>query len=300
MARDDTDDLPPTLPCGPSEGLRELLTLRALGDDCFVNRYHERNLGGEAFGGQYLGQALMAALATGAGLAPHAMTAYFLRAARAERALHFRVLRVRDGLQFVHRRVEVTQGGSPVFCADVSLHDAEPHRPDHASALPAVPMPDDLAPIGALLERHGPAVPSLGLERMRAKRLVESRPVDERLGLVQRPAAATFSTWLRVLSWDEGDALLQYAALAYLSDHWSNASGRILHLPSLFTPGSRGSSLNHGIWFHRPPDLRDWVLYSLDSPSASGGTGFNRGLMHGRDGTLYASTVQESLVRLPR
>jgi acyl-CoA thioesterase-2 len=43
--------------------------------------------------------------------------------------------------------------------------------------------------------------------------------------------------------------------------------------------------------------LDDWLLYSQDSPSASGARGFSRGLIFTRDGVLIASVAQEGLIR---
>ncbi|MEP4863054.1 MAG: acyl-CoA thioesterase II, partial [Alphaproteobacteria bacterium] len=41
-----------------------------------------------------------------------------------------------------------------------------------------------------------------------------------------------------------------------------------------------------------------WLLYTQDSPSASGARGFTRGAIYGRDGVLIASVAQEGLIRL--
>jgi len=43
--------------------------------------------------------------------------------------------------------------------------------------------------------------------------------------------------------------------------------------------------------------MDEWLLYDKDSPSASGGRGFNRGNFFTRDGVLVASTTQEALIR---
>ena len=53
-----------------------------------------------------------------------------------------------------------------------------------------------------------------------------------------------------------------------------------------------------GLWFHRPFRADDYLLYSMDSPSASGARGFSRGSFYTREGELVASTVQESLLRV--
>ena len=58
------------------------------------------------------------------------------------------------------------------------------------------------------------------------------------------------------------------------------------------------SSDLHAMWFHRPFRADEWLLYVQDSPSSSGGRGFNRGTIFRRDGALVASVAQEGLIRL--
>ena len=57
------------------------------------------------------------------------------------------------------------------------------------------------------------------------------------------------------------------------------------------------ASLDHAMYFHRPFRMDDWLLYAIDSPSASGARGLARGQFFTEDGTLVASTVQEGLMR---
>jgi acyl-CoA thioesterase-2 len=52
------------------------------------------------------------------------------------------------------------------------------------------------------------------------------------------------------------------------------------------------------MWFHRALRVDDWLLYAVDSPSASGARGFARASVFARDGRLVASTAQEGLVRV--
>jgi acyl-CoA thioesterase-2 len=51
------------------------------------------------------------------------------------------------------------------------------------------------------------------------------------------------------------------------------------------------------MWFHQPSDFHDWHLFVQDSPSASGGRGFNRGQIYDRTGRLVAEAAQEALIR---
>jgi acyl-CoA thioesterase-2 len=58
------------------------------------------------------------------------------------------------------------------------------------------------------------------------------------------------------------------------------------------------ASLDHALWFHREFRMDQWLLYSMDSPNASGARGFARGQLFSAGGDLVASTSQEGLVRL--
>jgi acyl-CoA thioesterase-2 len=54
------------------------------------------------------------------------------------------------------------------------------------------------------------------------------------------------------------------------------------------------------MWYHRPFDFNDWLLYDMDSPSASNGRGFVRGKIYDRAGRLVASSTQEGIMRKKR
>ena len=58
------------------------------------------------------------------------------------------------------------------------------------------------------------------------------------------------------------------------------------------------ASIDHAMWFHRRARVDEWLLYATDSPSASGARGFARGSVFSRDGRLVASISQEGLLRV--
>jgi acyl-CoA thioesterase-2 len=70
------------------------------------------------------------------------------------------------------------------------------------------------------------------------------------------------------------------------------------HGRAVFDPDLQVASLDHAMWFHRPHPLDGWLLYTQDTPSASGSRGFTRGTLYREDGTLIASVAQEGLIRL--
>ena len=57
------------------------------------------------------------------------------------------------------------------------------------------------------------------------------------------------------------------------------------------------ASIDHAIWFHRPFRMDEWLLYVIQSPSASGARGLARGHFFAEAGVLVATTMQEGLIR---
>ena len=51
------------------------------------------------------------------------------------------------------------------------------------------------------------------------------------------------------------------------------------------------------MWCHRPLRVDDWLLYTMESPTAQGARGLARGLIYDRAGRLIASVAQEGLMR---
>lgn len=57
------------------------------------------------------------------------------------------------------------------------------------------------------------------------------------------------------------------------------------------------ATIDHSMWFHRPFKIDDWLLYAVESPSASGGRGFVKGQIYSPQGELVATAVQEGVIR---
>lgn len=279
------------------EDLLPLLELESLGNDRFRSLRNDANVRGDVFGGQYLGQAITAAIATGDRRAPNAMTGYFLRAAHADRPLELQVQRMRDGRNFAHRRVTIMQSDQLMFVADVSLHDPEPEQVEHQCKAPSVPPPESLIPLNDVINQHREQFDPKFIARVTNRKYIEMVPVDAQAGFTGPGIKPAIDFWLRAVRLCSHDPLMHYAGLAYLSDCWVSVSARIMHVPHLFESQRASASLNHGIWFHRAPLVTDWLLYTLEGPTTGGGTGFNRGMLFDREGRLLASTVQEALMR---
>ena len=284
----------------PVSELIELLSLERLEDNLF--RGQSRDIGTRyVFGGQVLGQALSAAQATiepatGA-RAAHSLHAHFLRAGDSEHPIVYDVDRTRDGGTFSVRRVTAIQHGKAIFFCAASFQVAEDGA-EHQLTMPRVPGPDDIQPAPALAEDVLGTLPTKvqrWLSRLGPFEFRHVQPRDE-LNPPKRPPCQ--QVWFR-LSEPVGDAPeLHRALLAYASDFHLLGTATFPHGISYTQPDVQMASLDHVMWFHRPFRADEWLLYSIDSPSAQGSRGLARGEIYDGAGRLVASAAQEGLIRV--
>src|ERR1700745_1589984 len=95
------------------------------------------------FGGQVIGQALVAACRTVDGRPPHSLHAYFLLPGDPAVPIIYEVDRIRDGKSFSTRRCNAIQHGRAIFSLSASFHLAEPGL-EHSRPMPKVALPDEL------------------------------------------------------------------------------------------------------------------------------------------------------------
>ena len=281
----------------PVSELIELLSLERLEDNLF--RGQSRDIGTKyVFGGQVLGQSLSAAQATlEPARAAHSLHAYFLRAGDIEHPIVYHVDRTRDGGSFSVRRVTAIQHGKVIFFCAASFQEAEPGA-EHQLSMPEVPRPEDIEPAAPLPPEKLALLPTKvqrWLDRMGPFEFRHVYPRDE-LNPPKRPPYQ--QVWFR-LAQKVGDATeLHRALLAYASDFHLLGTATFPHGISYYQPDVQMASLDHALWFHREFRADDWLLYSIDSPSAQGSRGLARGQVYDRAGRLVASTAQEGLIRV--
>ena len=274
-----------------------LLTLERLEDNLF--RGQSRDIGTKyVFGGQVLGQALSAAQQTVEDArAVHSIHAYFLRAGDIEAPIIYNVDRTRDGKSFSVRRVTAIQHGQPIFVFAASFQHDEPGL-SHQFHMPEVPMPEDVepnvSPSPEVMEKL-PAKMQRWLSRMGPFEMRPIYPRDE----VKPPKRPPYQqVWLRLIDKVDDAPELHRALLAYASDFYLLGTTTFPHGISYYQPNVQMASLDHAMWFHRPFRVDDWLLYSLDSPTAQNARGLARGQFFTREGILVASTAQEGLIRV--
>jgi acyl-CoA thioesterase-2 len=212
----------------------------------------------------------------------------------------YEVDRLRDGGSFTTRRVTALQHGAAIFSLEASFQ-VEERGLDHQ-----IPMPPDVPAPETLLSQHDllktmEHIPEVIRKFWARERPLDIRPVNLEHYSSRDKLPPRQNVWLRLTGpVPEGDPRLPSVLLAYLSDMTLLDTSTFAHGRGLFDPDIQAASLDHAMWFHRAHRLDDWLLYTQDSPSASGSRGFNRGALYARDGTLIASVAQEGLVRLRR
>jgi acyl-CoA thioesterase-2 len=164
--------------------------------------------------------------------------------------------------------------------------------------MPQVPPPEGLADLSSYYRDVLPLLAAVGRRFVDRKRPFEFRPADPPGWFASEQALPRRNIWFRAVApLPEGETLHR-CLLAYVSDF--NLLDTAL-MPHGIPFGARDllmASIDHAMWFHRSARLDEWLLYSTDSPSASGARGFSRGSIFARDGRLVASTAQEGLMRV--
>ncbi|WP_164863536.1 acyl-CoA thioesterase II [Agromyces sp. LHK192] len=286
---------------GPIEGLLSTLHLTDTGartnEDIFTGPSQWMPTG-RVFGGQVLAQSLMAATMTvDDERALHSMHGYFLRPGDVQHPITFSVDRIHDGRSFTTRRTQAFQHGLPILSliASFQTHD---EGLEHQVEMPTdLPDPESLPSTADLLGHidHDMA------RHWSSERPFDVRHVDAPIYLrVEGELVPRQAVWMKADGRLPDDPELHRAALAYASDYSLLEPVLRAHGIPWATRGLKVASLDHAMWWHRDARVDDWLLYTQESPSASGGRGLSLGRIYSRDGVLVASVAQEGMVRAPR
>ncbi len=278
------------------EDLIKVMTLERLELNLF--RGQSRDIGSsQVFGGQVLGQALVAASATVEARAVHSLHAYFLRRGDFNSPIVYEVDRARDGNHFSTRRIIAIQHGAQIFNMSASFQSVE-RGFDHQLPMPQVPAPEELTDLDTHTRAILPHLPPAIRRVLEQKRPFEFRPVQPPNFLQPQKMSPFRNIWLRAVEKLPDDDALHRCLLAYVSDFNLLDTAMMPHGIPTAAAKLVIASIDHAMWFHRNVRVDDWLLYSTDSPSASGARGFARGSIFARDGRLVASTSQEGLLRV--
>ena len=251
------------------------------------------------FGGQVIGQALVAATRTidDDESVCHSLHAYFLRPGDPAIPIVYEVDRARDGKSFKSRRVTAIQHGKQIFNLAASFQRVEEGKA-HQVPMPDVPPPESLTPDSERRAKIAEKLPEELRAMFTRKRPVETRFVSPIDYFDPDPAEPKSDVWFKASETLPDNLGTHQCVLAYMSDLTLLDTCMRPHGYTFTHPKAQVASLDHAMWFHRPVKADEWLLYSQNSPASSGGRGLNFGHVFTREGTLICSMVQEGLIRL--
>jgi acyl-CoA thioesterase II len=240
---------------------------------------HARSTHGVVFGGQLLGQALLAAAAGHDSMRVKTLHAVFARSASPDAGLEIEVEPVHRGRTFASSTVTLRQGDRTCVRAQVLLSTDESDCIRHAEVAPAVAPPDD-----------DPDAPAEW-----AVQIVGDVDVDDP-GLV---GPAELDVWTRFVGAPDGHAVNQ-ALLAFATDGFLIGTAMRPHEGVGQAQAHRTLStgvISHTVTFHEPLDAGTWNLLSHRSPYAGHGRSYGTAHVFDAGGRLVASFVQDAMIR---
>ncbi|XP_026857678.2 acyl-coenzyme A thioesterase 8 [Electrophorus electricus] len=306
--REMTDDAVAASPYPPVSDLRSVLVtsvlnLEKLDTDLYRGKHHWIPRTRRLFGGQIVGQALVAAAkSVGDDVYAHSLHCYFVKAGDPKVPVLYQVERTRNGHSFSIRSVKAIQHGQPILICQASFHMQQPSPLEHQFTMPSVPSPAALLTVEELIQQYlsDPNVADVtkqGLNKILADEVpIEIKPVnppDVYRHLAMEPKKLF---WVRAKGHiGEDDMKLHCCVAAYVSDY--SFLGTTLQ-PFPKHRVQFAASLDHAMWFHNTFRADQWMLYECESPWAGGSRGLVQGRLWREDGVLAASCVQEGLLRV--
>lgn len=281
----------------PLTELLQLLQLERL--DTGLYRGQSENLGlPQVYGGQVIGQALSAAKTSiEADRFLHSFHSYFLRPGDPEQPIIYDVEILRDGKSFSTRRIKAVQYGKPIFYLTASYQEEEESF-EHQNTMPTdVPAPETLRSEQSLVADIAHKLPANVVKAFGSDKPIEVRPATVINPLKPEPAPAKQYLWIRANGEVGDDFHVHQYLLGYAADWGFLVTALQPHGVTLLTPGMKVATIDHSMWFHRPFRMDEWLLFAIESPSASGARGFVRGELFNQQGDLVASATQEGLMR---
>lgn len=307
------------------------VNVEAIDDDVFVapkKLLYKPPFARGVYGGQVIGQALMAAACTVPEHVPiHSFHCYFILGGNPDKDLVYIVKRLRDGKSFFTRSVVARQGGKALFTMAAQFHVPEPSRGlSYHSPMPRVAQPDELMDIyeywKSIADHPGIKQP-LREYIDRAQR----RPVTIDQKIVHRAFSRTDATyrdeliqhlwplmvsdgkperyiWMKSHARLDGGANIHKCVIAYMSD--------MAFIPTamepLYGPGKKAPrigmtvSLDHSMWFHTVENVElradEWLLFGMNCHVAGGARALLSAKVWNQKGDLLVTVSQEALIRL--
>jgi acyl-CoA thioesterase II len=265
-----------------SEELNAAFSLTDVGDGVLRAPYFTERRG-IVFGGQMVGQAVVAATRHIPDKRVRSVQTIFARGASLDQPVDIRVEPMHQGRNIASATVTFTQNERLCARSLVLLDVAEPDLVRHQIPMPDVPAPDESKAVSIWLA---------------APQTIIVGDVDIADPAVTGPP--TLQLWVRFPQAPAGDGTAARAMVAHASDGWLIATAMRPHAglgqSMAHTEVSTGV-LAQDVTFHDEFDARQWLLIDHESLATGGGRAYGRGHVFTEDGRLVASFVQEALLR---
>jgi acyl-CoA thioesterase len=236
--------------------------------------------GGVIFGGQLLGQAIVAAIASHGGKTVKTVHTVFARAGASDASVQIGLDPVHDGRSFASTGVTIRQGERVCARSIVLLTAEEPDLIRHGDPAREVPVPDESA-----VQRDGDWL----FQVVGDVDLLDPEAVGP----------PELDVWTRFEGAPDDPAIAQ-ALVSYATDPFLIAAAMRPHRgvgqSQAHVTLSTGV-ISHTLTFHEPLPADDWFLLSHHSSYAGRGRVYGRADVFNRDGALAASFVQDAMVR---
>ncbi|XP_040837340.1 acyl-coenzyme A thioesterase 8 isoform X2 [Ochotona curzoniae] len=204
-----------------------VLSLEPLDEDLFRGRHYWVPTTQRLFGGQIVGQALVAAAkSVSEDVHVHSLHCYFVRAGDPKVPVLYQVERTRTGMSFSVRSVKAVQHGKPIFICQASFQQTQPSPVQHQFSMPTVPPPEELPDYDTLIGQYL-SDPNLqkkyrvGLNRITAKEVpIEIKVVNPHSRNQLQKMEPRQMFWVRSRGYiGEGDMKMHCCVAAYISDY---------------------------------------------------------------------------------
>ena len=280
-----------------TQELIDLITLKKLEDNLFEGK--SSFMGSpNVFGGQVVSQALHAAYQT----VPsdrfcHSLHSYFILPGDLEQPIQYDVANLRDGGSFSTRVVTAKQNNVPIFVM-ASSFQLKQEGYEHQEKMPIVTPPEELMSWNDVAEQFGSVLPKSIMRFVSAERPLDFKPVEFVNPFEKKDYENFSNVWLTFNEVPENLPLpIIHQLIAYSSDYNLLSTAIKPHASKAHFGNTQMASLDHSIWFDRTPNLHDWILVNVESPSANDTRGFTRGNLFNRSGEMICSVAQEGLIR---
>ena len=282
-----------------TQNLIDLLNVKQIDQYLFQGQCTQL-FGSHLFGGQILGQSLIAASKT-TDRPAHSLHAYFIRSGRTDAPILFKVENLRDGRSLATRQVHAIQDGEIIFSAMISFAKPEEGL-NYQVPEPEYPAPETLISEQEYKQMIFDDIPEYMRKTIMRQFNLRMHPINPLNPFRPKKSEAKYAEYMQTfdpIPPEHDQVMIHQAIIAYYSDYNLLTTSLRPHSVSYANGSVRSASLDHSLHFHHTFKADEWLLYDMDATRTSQSRGINFGRLW-QNGQLVCSVTQESLMRVPQ